>query len=129
MSCVEQRRPAVLAIDDDPNILDIIKTHLESEGFAVVVHDEPQQALQWYAAHWAAVDVVLLDYKMPGLNGEAVFDGLRRINPGTRVVLLTACDAAVATGLFEKGLCGYLQKPFYLSQLTQVVRAAMEANR
>lgn len=125
MNSGDQRRPTVLAIDDDPNILEIIKTHLETEGFRVETHAHPAQALQWYSTYWPQVDLILLDYAMPELNGEAVFEQVRRVNPQARVLLVTAYGDAVAKKLFQQGLRGYIPKPFYLNQLSRAVRAAL----
>ncbi len=56
------------------------------------------------------------------MTGDLVLECLQRINPDVRVILLTGCDDQVARGLFEKGLCGYIQKPFYIDDLVQRVR-------
>lgn len=121
-------RPSfVLAIDDDENILDIIKTYMEAEGFVVQVQTNPRRGVEWFAQHRQEVDLVLLDYMMPEMNGEAVFQRLRQLDPHIRVMLLTACDDTVAKRLFQEGLCGYVQKPFYLKQLLQRVQDVITA--
>jgi len=122
MNETNNRQPSVLAIDDDTNILDIIKTYLEGEGFVVEAQSNPRQGVEWYGQRWRDVDLILLDYIMPEMNGEAVFERVRQVNPNARVLLLTACDDAVAKKLFEQGLCGYIQKPFYLNQLARQIQ-------
>ena len=74
------------------------------------------------------VQLVLLDYLMPGMTGDLVFDYLRGINPDVRVMLLTACDDQVAKVMFAKGLRGYMQKPFYLDDLIARVREELEGD-
>jgi DNA-binding NarL/FixJ family response regulator len=64
----------------------------------------------------------LLDYLMPDMTGDLVFECLQRINPDVRVLLLTGCDDQVARKMFEVGLRGYIQKPFYIDDLAQRVR-------
>jgi DNA-binding response OmpR family regulator len=122
------RPPSVLAIDDDANILDIIKTYLEGEGFTVQAQTDPRQGVEWYGQRWREVDLVLLDYVMPEMNGEAVFERVRQVNPNARVLLLTACDDAVAKKLFEQGLRGYIQKPFYLNQLARQIQDTIQSS-
>lgn len=73
------------------------------------------------------IDLVLLDYIMPGMTGEEVFAQLRQVNPGVRVLLLTACDDQVARKMFQQGLRGYIQKPFYLSKLVQQIQETIQA--
>ncbi len=116
------RTPSVLAIDDDANILDIIKTYLEAEGFTVQAQTDPQQGVAWYEQRWRDVDLVLLDYIMPEMDGGKVFERVKQVNPNARVLLLTACDDVVAKKLFQEGLRGYIQKPFYLNQLVREIR-------
>jgi DNA-binding response OmpR family regulator len=117
----------VLAIDDDANILDIIKTFLEAEGFTVQAQSDPRAGVEWYGQRWRDVDLVLLDYMMPEMNGEAVFERVRAVNPNARVLLLTACDDVVAKKLFDRGLRGYIQKPFYLNQLVRKIQDVIQS--
>ena len=120
-------KPGVLAIDDEPDLLDIIKTTLEEEGFRVFAFPEPQAGLKFYEQNWRDVQVVLLDYLMPNMTGDLVFECLQRQNPDVRVLLLTACDDHVARLMFRAGLRGYIQKPFYLADLIAQVGEEIEA--
>ena len=110
-------KPGVLAIDDEPDLLDIVKTTLEGEGYRVFAFTEPQDGLKFYEQNWRNVAVVLLDYLIPGMTGDLVFECLQRQNPQVKVLLLTACDDHVARQMFQAGLRGYIQKPFYLADL------------
>jgi FixJ family two-component response regulator len=69
--------------------------------------------------------MVLLDFWLPPTTGDAVFDELLRLNPDVRVVLLTGCDETVAAKMFQKGLRGYLKKPFTLPDLARKVEDAI----
>ncbi len=112
----------VLAIDDEPEILEIIQQCLDGEGLPVLTALGSNIGLQTYENHWREIGLVLLDYVMPEMTGDLVLEFLQRINPDVRVILLTGCDDQVARGMFEKGLCGYIQKPFYIDDLVQRVR-------
>jgi DNA-binding response OmpR family regulator len=112
----------VLTIDDDPEILEILKQCLESEGFQVLAAAGPKQGLEMYETRWQEIGLVLLDYAMPDMTGDLVFECLQRINADVRVILLTGCDDQVARTMFETGLRGYIQKPFYIDDLAQRVR-------
>jgi two-component system, OmpR family, response regulator len=65
---------------------------------------------------------VLLDFLMPDMTGDLVFECLQTVNPDVRVILLTGCEDNVAKRMFEAGLRGYIQKPFYIEDLVQRVR-------
>jgi DNA-binding response OmpR family regulator len=112
----------VLAIDDEPEMLEIIRQCLESEGVPVLTAAGSKDGLETYENRWREIGLVLLDYVMPEMMGDLVFECLQRINPDVRVILLTGCDDQVARGMFEAGLRGYIQKPFYIDDLVQRVR-------
>ncbi len=119
----------ILAIDDEQDILDVIKLALEGEGFVVQTVHNANDGLAYFEAHAREIGLVLLDYVMPEMTGDLVFEHLQRIDPEVRVVLLTACEDQVAKRMFTQGLCGYMQKPFYLEDLIQRVREEMESDR
>jgi len=98
---------------------------LEREGYAVHTATSSQEAIKIYKERWQEIGMVLLDFLLPHMSGDLVFDELQRLNPDVRVVLLTGCDEAVADPLFEKGLHGYLQKPFNLPELARKVQDAI----
>jgi two-component system cell cycle sensor histidine kinase/response regulator CckA len=112
----------ILAIDDEPEILDIIKQALEMEGFSVLTALGAKEGLKLYEKRATEIGVVLLDYVMPDMTGDLVFECLRQKNPNVRVILLTACEDTVARTMFEAGLRGFIQKPFYIDDLTNRVR-------
>ncbi len=115
-------KPTILAIDDEPDILDIIKTALEGEGFVVVTAEDPNEGISYFEQNAGDVALVLLDYLMPSMSGDLVFESLQNIRAEVKVLLLTACDDHVAKAMFAKGLRGYMQKPFYLDDLVSRVR-------
>jgi DNA-binding response OmpR family regulator len=112
----------ILAIDDEPEILDVIKQTLEMEGFSVITALGAKEGLKVYEERAAEIGVVLLDYVMPEMTGDLVFECLRQKDPNVRVILLTACEDTVARTMFEAGLRGFIQKPFYIDDLTNRVR-------
>jgi DNA-binding NtrC family response regulator len=112
----------VLAIDDEPEILDVIQQCMESEGLPLLTALGSRNGLQTYENRWPEIGLVLLDYVMPEMTGDLVLECLQRINPDVRVVLLTGADDRVARSMFESGLRGYIQKPFYIDDLVQRIR-------
>ena len=116
----------ILAIDDEPEILNIIKECLEMEGFQVLTALGAKQGVKLYEERGPEVGVVLLDYIMPDMTGDLVFECLRQKNPDARVILLTGCEDSVARKMFEAGLRGFIQKPFYLDDLVNRVREELD---
>jgi len=116
----------ILAIDDEKEFLSFLATGLESEGYQVLSASTPEEASSIYEQRWQEIDVVLLDFLLPPTLGDLVFDELQRVNPEVRVVLLTGFEEAVAEKLYQKGLRGYLRKPFKLAQLVQKIRDVID---
>ena len=117
----------ILAIDDEEGFLNMLKMALECQGFIVHTASSANEAIQLYEERCRDISMVLLDFLLPEMSGDLVFDNLQRLNPDVRVLLLTGCEGSVAEDMFKKGLRGYLQKPFCIQELAQKVRDAIEA--
>ncbi len=121
------QKECILAIDDEERFLAMLKTALECYGFKVHTASSAIEAIKLYEERCRDIGMVLLDYLLPEMSGELVFENLQRVNPDVRVVLLTGCEESVADAMLKKGLWGYLQKPFDLPELAQRVRDAINA--
>ncbi len=84
------RRPLILCVDDEWNGLEGRKTLFEETGCKVLVATSGAEALQLFASH--PVDLVLLDYHMPGMNGDLVAEHLKAGQPDVPIALLSADD-------------------------------------
>ena len=80
----------ILCIDDDEAILSYEKALLERSGYAVLTASSPQKGLQ--LATTCKCDAVLLDYEMPGMNGDEVALAIKRLRPELLVILLSGSD-------------------------------------
>ncbi len=118
----------VLVAEDDAALARILESLLSGAGFAVEVAPDGAAALARFEAaleRGEAPDVVLSDLSMPGLDGLALLDRLRALEPELPVVLITAfasVDSAVAA--LRKGAHDYVTKPFRNDQLLAVLRNA-----
>jgi len=79
---------AALCVDDEPIGLSVRKMTLESEGYRVLTAENGPNGLRIFATE--AVDVVILDYKMPGMNGDVVAKEMKRLKPSVPILLLSA---------------------------------------
>ncbi|MDD5311814.1 MAG: response regulator, partial [Dehalococcoidia bacterium] len=92
---------------------------LQRFGFNVVTAEDGDEAISVFQQRAAEIDLVLLDMTMPRLDGEATFTELRRIRDDIKVILSSGYNEQEATQRFTgKGLAGFLQKPYNLSQLS-----------
>ncbi len=119
-------RETVLVVDDERDILELVKYNLDKEGYQVTAVATGEDAL--LAARSKLPDVVVLDLMLPGVDGLEVCRRLKA-DPKTRgipIVMLTAKgdDADVVAGL-ELGAADYITKPFSPRVLTARIRAVL----
>jgi CheY-like chemotaxis protein len=79
---------AILCIDDDSKGLAVRKMLLESQGYEVLTATSGREGLAIFARH--RVPAVVLDYKMPGMDGAEVAAALKRIDPAVKILLFSA---------------------------------------
>ena len=99
---------------------------IERLGFDVLLAADGREAMEKFRADPARFAFVLLDLTMPHLDGEETFRQMRQLNPGVRVILTSGFNQQEAINRFTgKGLAGFIQKPFELSHLTQIISAVV----
>ena len=116
-------KPQLLAVDDDPAILDLLRRGLAIEGFNVRVAENGKTALRTLAS--AKIDVVVLDIMMPDLDG---FDVVKQIRSTSDVpVLFLSARKQVRDRIsgLDAGGDDYLPKPFVFAELVARLRALL----
>ncbi|MET0441562.1 MAG: response regulator, partial [Casimicrobiaceae bacterium] len=115
----------ILLVDDDPDLLKLISLRLTSAGYRVRTADSGETALAALAL--ARPGLVITDLKMPGIDGMQLFEAIHRQHPALPVIILTAHgtipDAVSAT---QRGVFGFLTKPFDSQELLQKVAASLK---
>ena len=103
----------ILAVDDEPRYLEIIRFNLETAGYRVTEAASGEEALERFADHEA--DLIVLDVMLPGIDGFGVVSALRKAKNYVPVLILTARGRPedVLEG-FAAGADDYLPKPFEL---------------
>jgi two-component system response regulator GlrR len=116
--------PAVVLVDDDKDLLQLIAMRLTAAGYAVTAVESGEAALA--AVSVARPQVVVTDLRMQGMDGMALFDAIHRDSPSLPVVILTAHgtipEAVTAT---RRGVFSFLTKPFEPKVLLDTVAEAM----
>jgi len=127
---VAQRHFHILVVDDQPDMLTLIGRALQDEQYTVSKATSGPEALRMIDEHMP--DLVVLDYKMTGMDGMAVVKTLRA-KPESRllpVLMLTAMTDEPSTRAgFEAGVTDYVTKPFSIPQLTARVRACLARSK
>ena len=111
----------ILVVDDEKNIVDIIKFNLKKEGYEVITASDGQEGI--LKAHMETPDLILLDIMMPNVDG---YEACRKIREkfDTPIIMLTARAEEVDKVLgFELGADDYVTKPFGVRELMARVKA------
>jgi CheY-like chemotaxis protein len=121
--CIRARLPTrVLIVDDSSTMRSIVRKILSASRFSLVLDECDQGVAALERVHAGGYGLVFLDYNMPGLNGFATLQQLRRDHPELAVVMITSSmEAALADRAHAAGALGFLRKPFYPADIDAVL--------
>src|SRR6516225_10979755 len=110
-------RAKILLVDDEPGMVRYIKTLLEVDDHHVETASTGEEALA--AVEKGLVpDLVLLDLLMPGIDGLEALEGLRKLQPGLKVIMLSCVnDTKKVVQAMRLGAVDYITKPFQKAEL------------
>jgi len=133
---VEEKKPVpaewmgkgtILVVDDEEVVSTVACRLLESYGFKIWRAADGIEGVDVFRAHAADIDAVLLDYIMPRMNGEEAFNEIKRMRKDVPVLLMSGYSEHDATERFaDKGLAGFIQKPFKSEELREKMRNLFE---
>jgi CheY-like chemotaxis protein len=120
-------KPTVLVVDDDPDLRAVAQDGLMSLGCDVLLADCGTSALEVLASH-PAVDLLMVDVRMAGMNGLELVRRARAMRPGLKALVMTgAADVPELTGSREA--TAMLRKPFRAADLAQGITAILSGSR
>jgi CheY-like chemotaxis protein len=114
----------VLVVEDEPDLLLLARLMLEQSGYTVIEARGGEEAVE--LAEKPNVDAVLLDLRMPGMDGWAVLEELRASGTISRlpvIVLSAHADPSAIKRSAALGARGYVQKPYRVADLTRALEA------
>ena len=116
--------PALLVVDDEPELRGLLAEYFGRHGFAVSTACDAEQARELIKT--TRPDLTVLDINMPGENGLSLARWLREVHPAVSIVMLTTASESVdrIVGL-ELGADDYISKPYELRELLARVRAVL----
>jgi CheY-like chemotaxis protein len=113
-------------VDDNAVVRDVLDRILRMNGYDVVSVANGEEAVGMYRALSGAVDLVMLDMCMPGMDGYDTYRALRAIRADVRVVLCSgSADPTRVERALADGVVAFLAKPFTATQVTTIVDAAL----
>lgn len=115
------RRPVVAIVDDDPRLLESVQELLESTGYVARSFSSAESLL---AEGLSDVDALITDIGMPGMDGFALRELVRRTHPALPVFLVTGRHE-IADQNRAQGICGFFRKPFDTRILLSAIDEAL----
>lgn len=114
----------ILIVDDEETVGIGMSEMLKDAGFDASYVTNGKEAVE--AMGEKPFGLVFMDMVMPGMNGLETFRSIKRLNPGTRVVLFTGhfkdADKAIYEGVREGMIDEYIRKPFFSDEIIQTAR-------
>ena len=118
----EEARPTILAVDDEPQFLNLVTEILKAQGFNLLKAVDAEQALGLTPKQLARVDLLLTDIMLPGLSGIELSHALRKDFPELPIILMSGYAAPLYTSPEQiPGNTSYLQKPFSITELLKLI--------
>lgn len=124
----EGTRELILIVDDEDFVTLLAQRVLTDEGYRVIRAKDGFQALDIYKKLQDQINLVILDFTMPIMDGSEVFNELRMINPRVPVVLSSGfTEQDKLKWMLAKGLRGFIPKPYTQQKLLLQVRSTLDA--
>lgn len=113
----------ILVVDDEQNILDVIKAYLEKDGFDVITAMDGKSALDIYSNE--NIHLIVLDLMLPKMTGEEVCNRIRAVSSVPIIMLTAKAEEDEKIEGISMGADDYLTKPFSVRELVVRVRALL----
>jgi len=117
----DEYRPTILIADDEPAIRKLLETGLQDHGFEVLLAADGQQTIDLYRRHGETIAAVLLDVRMPGLDGPETLKALRRLNPDLQVCFMSGDCGKYDLSELRRWGRHVFPKPFQLPEVAWVL--------
>jgi two-component system response regulator GlrR len=120
--------PKILVVDDDKNLLELLKMRLESEHYEAVAVWREEDAVKEMKNQ--IFDLSIIDLQLQSMDGVSLMEQLHLVNPEMPVIILTAYGSIEsAVEAMKKGACNYLTKPFDPRELLFQIESALEKQK
>ncbi len=121
-------KECILLAEDEEIIRDMAQLGLESKGYKVLTAADGATALSTFRQRQDEIDLVVADMVMPCISGVELFARMKEIDPGVRVIVSSGYSHdQEGRRMLRHGCLGYLQKPYNMDSLNQLVRNVLDS--
>ena len=115
-------KETILWVDDEEIALKVWSLMLQKLGYTVLQARHGYEALEIFENNKNRISLVILDMRMPGMNGCEVYDRLKEIQPETKIIIASGyIDQYSLEELSKRDFNGYIEKPFKLKELSDKI--------
>ena len=116
----KDEKGVILLVDDEEVVLDVCSKMLQRLDYQVLEAKDGQKAIEVFKKNKNIVNLVILDMRMPGMDGSTVYDHLKQIKSDVKVLLASGYFENQQIGnILENGHDDLIQKPFNIKQLSE----------
>ena len=122
----------LLIVDDDPDIVQVLKRGLQKNSFLVNAFTNPEEALQSFKSDAESYCLVLSDVRMPRLSGIQLAKKVKEASPSVKVILMTSFeirDSEFSKVFPSTQVDGFVQKPIGIKDLTKKILSVISETR
>jgi len=118
----------ILLIEDEPMLLELLKAVLEEEGYRIETAKNGEDAVALFRRQPDKIDLVLSDMGLPKMGGWDVFERLRELKPGLKMILASGyVDSATREDMISRGAQDVVQKPYVPHLILKRIRDILDA--
>ena len=119
--------PTILIVEDEAKMRRLLELNLGEDGFGTLTAGDAEAGLKLF--HQNAVDLVVTDLKLPGMNGLEFLQAIKRQNAAMPVIVMTAFGSVeTAVEAMKAGAADYVLKPFSLNEMRMVIRKELDVH-
>lgn len=116
----------ILLVDDEDQPRTVSQKILEKLGYNVIAHSRPEDALELYSDLPDHFDLVITDYRMPGMNGAELCEEIKKINPNIPVIMVSGFSSDFGEEEAKAlGIDMFARKPLLTKDFAQLVEGAL----
>jgi two-component system cell cycle sensor histidine kinase/response regulator CckA len=121
-------KETILLVEDEQNLLGLMKTALERAGYTVLTAMDGLSAIKAFSLNKEKIALVLTDLGLPKLDGAAVFTSLMEIDPNVKIILASGyLDPNLKSNLLRSGAKEFIQKPYSPNLVLRKIREVLDA--
>jgi CheY-like chemotaxis protein len=120
---------SILVVDDEFDIVNIIKQVLQKQGFTTYAFTDPLLALEHLKTNSKSYGLVLVDVRMPAMNGFELVKKIKSMHPTIKILLMSAFefnDIELSRALAAIKIDGYIQKPVSTKELINIIEKHLQ---